>query len=186
MLEINASNLKNDINELNRLINEYEEIQLNLFNQLKDSCINWQDGNSIVFDNKIHLEKQETLLVLQNLKSKKNIYDFIYTKYCEFGKNLSCNLNNKSKLLLAIANCESQFDNIISEFKKIDHSFYYFEYQNIMNNKNKIVESRNKLIDFKNNITKIFIRIQNIEQQINNKINKLEEIKINNFDFYLN
>ena len=128
MLEINTSDLKCDINNLNSLIDEYEEIQLNLFNQLKDSCINWQDGNSLKFDNNIYLERKEAELILQTLKDKRDVFNFIYSKYSEIGKKISCNLNNKNKLLQAINNCESRFNSIINEFRKIDNSFYYQEY----------------------------------------------------------
>ena len=53
MIEVNVIDLKKEIDEITKYINEYEEIQLNLFNQLKESTINWQDGYSKQFESKI-------------------------------------------------------------------------------------------------------------------------------------
>ena len=101
-MKINNINLKNDINLLNKLIAEYEEVKLNLFNELKDSCINWQDGNSVDFENKIYLEKVESDNILRTLTDKRDILNFIYDKYSDLGKKIKCDLNNRSALLRSI------------------------------------------------------------------------------------
>lgn len=183
MLEINSANLKNDIDVLNKLISEYEEIQLNLFNELKDSCINWQDGNSIEFENKIYLEKVEADNILRTLNDKKEVLNFIYDKYSDLGKKIKCNLNNRSTLLHSIENCQSQTNSIINEFYKIDNSFYYWEQQNISKQRDKIIKVKNELSEVKNSITKMFDKIEEIEKEIKEKIKGLEEIKINSFDY---
>lgn len=182
MLEINTVNLKNDIDTLNKLISEYEEIQLNMFNELKDSCINWQDGNSIEFEKEIYLEKVEADNILNMLNDKKNILDFIYDKYSDLGKKIKCNLNNKSSLLHSIETCQSQTQNIINEFWKIDNSFYYTEQQKISKQVDKINEVKNGLAEVKSSIAKMFDKIEEIEKEIKEEITKLEEIKINSFD----
>lgn len=185
MLEVNNLELKNKIDALNTLISEYEEIQLNIFNQLKDVCINWQDGNSIEFDNKIYLEKEESDLILQALNDKRDILNFIYNKYSDIGKKIKCNLNNKNTLIHSINNCQSQINNILNEFNKIDNSFYYSEYQSIINQKNKIISVKNKMSEVKNSVTKNYDRIEEIENDVKEKINNLLEIKINDFDYTL-
>lgn len=185
MIEVNITELKNNINNLNGLIDEYEEIQLNLFNQLKDSCINWQDGNSIAFDEKMYLEKQESNLLLQNLRNQKKIYNLIYDKYSELGNKIRCNLNNKTTLLKVIDNCYNQASQIINEFNLIDRSFYYYEQYSISNQREKIVDTRNKLSEIKTTTYEIYDKIEQIEEEINAKIKELETIKINSFDFNL-
>lgn len=186
MIEVNSIDLKINIGKLNLLIDEYENIQLNLFNQLKDSCINWQDGNSINFDNNIYLENQESKLFLQNLTNKKGTLNFIYDKYSEIGKKITCNLNSRDTLINTINNCYDQTVNIINEFNKVDKSFYYSEQYSIARQKEKIVDIKNELSELKNSIVKIYDKIKIIEEEINNKIKTLEIIKINSFDFNFN
>ena len=185
MLEINSVNLKNDIDVLNKLISEYEEIQLNLFNELKDSCINWQDGNSIEFENKIYLEKVEADNVLRILNEKKEVLNFIYDKYSDLGKKIKCDLNNRSTLLNFVETCQNQTNSIINEFYKIDNSFYYREQQKISKQRNKIIKVKTELLEIKNSITKMFDKIDAIEKEVKEKIKELEEIKINSFDYNL-
>ena len=182
-MKINNINLKNDINLLNKLIAEYEEVKLNLFDELKDSCINWQDGNSVDFENKIYLEKVESDNILRTLTDKRDILNFIYDKYSDLGKKIKCDLNNRSALLRSIESCQSQANSIINEFYKIDNSFYYWEQQSISNQKNKILKVKNDLSEVKNSITKMFDKIEKIEKEIKVKIKKIDEIKINNFDY---
>lgn len=185
MLEINVVNLKKYLDILNNLINEYEEIQLNLFNELKDSCINWQDENSLEFDNNIYLEKQEANYILQSLIDKKEILNFIYEKYSNLGKKIQCNLRNKNALIYSIDNCQNQINSIINEFYRIDNSFYYYERYKIYNQKNEMFKIRNKLVEIRNSVNKTFNRIEEIEKEISEKINQLDEIRINNFDYNL-
>lgn len=185
MIEINSVELKNEIEILNNLINNYEEIQLNLFNQLKDATINWQDGNSVEFENKIYLEKQEADLILQSLNDKKDILSFIYDKYSDLGKKVRCNLNNRTTVIHSLDNCYNQANSLINEFNKIDRSFYYSELNKIDNVKQKVVNAKNKLDTTRTAVSKIYNQIEEIEKEIKNKISELEEIKINSFEFNL-
>lgn len=185
MLEVNNTNLKIEIAVLTKLINQYEEIKLNMFNQLKDACINWQDGNSLEFENQIYLENQEVDLILDSLNDKKEVLDFIYTQYSELGKTIKCNLNNRNTLVNLISNCQSQVNSILNDFNNLDRSFYYIEQEAIANQKNKILDTQTKLIEINNSITKNYNKIEEIENAIQEKINKLEKIKINDFDFNL-
>lgn len=185
MLEVNNINLRKEIEQLSTLINEYEEIQLNMFNQLKDSSINWQDGNSIEFENKIYLEKQESNSLLQCLKDKKEILEFIFDKYSEMGKKIKCNLNNKSTVINSILNCQSQINNILNDFNKIDTSFYYSEKNLILKQKQNLLNVKKELLAVKKSIEKNYQKIEEIEKEIKSKINTLVDIKINDFDYNL-
>lgn len=185
MIDINSVELKNEIENLKSIISSYEETQLNLFNQLKDATINWRDGNSIEFENKIYLEKQEADLILQSLNDRKDILNFIYDKYSELGKKIRCNLNNKTTVVHALDNCYNQANSLVNEFSKIDRSFYYSELNKIDVIKQKVVSTKNKLDATRTTISKIYSQIEEIEKEIKNKINELEEVKINSFEFNL-
>lgn len=184
MIDVNVGNLKENIDKLQSIIDEYENTQLNIFNQLKESTINWQDGNSIKFENSIYLEKKESNLFLQSLQNKKDIYDYIFKKYGEIGNKIECYLNNKNSLLNVIDICYNETVNILTEFDKINTDFYYKEQDAIFLQKQKIKEVREELKTIKSLTSQLFVKIENIEKSIKDKIVTLNEIKINTFDFY--
>ena len=180
MLDINILDLNLEAKKLNALIEEYENIQLNIFNQLKDSCVNWQDGNSLLFNDKIYQEKQESELFLLNLKKRKELYDFIYSNYIEIGKKIKCNLANQNSVLFFIDNCCEQIDSILYEYSKLDYGI------NIADVQKQIIELNNikkGLLDIKNNIKKMCEKIRKIENEILLKIQNIEDVFINEFDF---
>ena len=185
MLEFDIASLKNDINKLNALIDEYEEIQLNLFNELKNSCLNWQDGNSIEFENKIYLEKVESSSIFRALTDKKEVLNFIYDKYSDLGKKIKCNLNGKNLLIHCIEDCENQINVIINEFNRVDNSFYYWEQQSITNQKNKIIKVKTELSEVKTTIIKTFSNLEEVEREVRKKMKKFEMLKITDFDYNL-
>ena len=84
-----------------------------------------------------------------------------------------------------VDSCLSQIDNILYEFNLIDGSFYYYEYQSIIRQKNKVLDCRNKLNQVRNNVSSMYTRIEQIEREVNDKIKMLSEVKINSFDYNL-
>jgi predicted RNase H-like nuclease (RuvC/YqgF family) len=184
-MEINTDNLKNKITSLESFINEYEEIELNLFNQLKNSVVNWEDGNSIQFDNAIQQEKQETNDILESLKNKKDLYQLIYEKYSELGKKIKCNLGNKNALLRTVDYCYNYATQVINEFNAVDTSFSYSEKSSIEQQKERIVSLRNQLSEIRSSLSEIYNKIEKIEIEIKGKIRELEELNISSFDFGL-
>ena len=54
IVDIDIKQLGSLAAELNTLIDECEEAELNIFNQIKDSCVNWHDGNSVVFEESLN------------------------------------------------------------------------------------------------------------------------------------
>lgn len=183
MLEVNVLELKNNIVSLNSLIEEFNNIELNLFNRIKESCINWQDNNSIKFDIGIQLEKKEINLFINSLIAKKNVFEIIYNKYSEIGRKIKCNLNNKNSLLNSLDNSISKCQSIIEEFNRIDRSFYYSEQHSISNQKNSIYGVKTSLEEIRTSVSKLYINIESIEMLVNSKIASLENIRINNFDY---
>ena len=177
MIAVDTVNLKNDIDKLNRLISEYEEIQLNLFNELKDSCINWQDGNSLLFDEKIYLEKVEANAILESLSDRKSILVFVYDRYSSLGKKIKCNLDNKSKLINYIQECINDANSITNSLSSIDYNSGL---------ENKMVLVKRKLMEIKKVINQFFDKVEMFEKDINNQINKLEKVIINEFNYKVN
>ncbi len=186
MISINTGTLKNQINSLSSLISSYEEIKLNLFHQLEDSNVNWQDGHAILFGNEIAQEKKETELLFQSLQDKKNVCTFIYDRYSEIGGQVRCELSKKDQILGQVTSCINQTNQILSNFNRIDDSFYYYEYNVIMNQKSKIEYARDLLYEVAETLRNLYTKIERIELEVKNKIDELEQIRMNAFDFHLN
>lgn len=185
IIEVNIEELNKNIMVLSSLINEYEEIKLNLFNQLKDSTLNWHDGNSLNFESKIYVEKQDSDLFLEEIKSKKALFSLVYSKYQEIAKKIRCNLNNKNSLISVLNACYNSATDAINSFNSLERGISCPELNDADNQRNVIIGVRNKLSDIKRETTNLLNKIDNIEKEIHNKINTLEDIKINDFDYYL-
>lgn len=185
MVRFNSENLKNIINNLNKIISQYEENQLNLFNELKESFNNWQDGNSILLEGAVYLDNVESDNIIGLMKEYKDALVFVLEKYGSLGKTVSCNLNSKSSLIKIIEKYEEEITNIINQFYEIDNTFYYEEYQNILNQKEKIEKSKIQLLEFHNEMSQKFNKIEKIENDIKLKIEEIEILKINSLDYQL-
>lgn len=183
MLKINCTEVKSQIDSLTALFQELDEIELNIFNQLKDACINWQDGYSTAFDEKVYLDKEESDLLLQFLLDKKDVLNFLYDKYSDIGKEIKCNLNSRDVLVNLISNCENQLNSILKEFEKIDTS--YSELYSINKQKSKLLTVKSELSEIKGVVIKTYDRIEKIEEEVKMKLDNLSGIKINDFEFYL-
>ena len=184
MVEVNIPDLKNVIDSLKSIINEYEEVELNLFNQLKDSCVNnWQDGNSAEFEDNMYLEKQEADMILESLKNKKDVYDFIHNRYSEIGRKIRINLNGKSRVISTIDRAYNSARNVISLFGSVDTGYRFGG--EILAQKSKIQKVANQLSTLKMEVQTLYSRVEEIENEIRNKINSLDVLKINGFAFRL-
>lgn len=182
-MKVNIIDLTNNRNDLIRIINEYENIHLNLFNELKQVTVNWQDSKSEEFKIQIEREKNESKLFLEEIKEAKEVITYIIDSYKNLANIISCNLNSRNSIASWLGNCESQINTIINKYNNIDNSFYYEELENINFQKQQLTSLKNQIRIIKNNINNTFTRINNIENAIANKINQLSQIKINEFEY---
>ena len=175
MIIVNVSDLRSDVNRMNNLIDEMEEIKLNLFNQLEDSCVNWYDGNSFVFNEKIHLDSKEMDEVISTLKEKREVYDYICFKYGELGNKIKCNLDNEDKLYREIEETIKKTDDVLTVLETIT--------VDVSASINEINEVKEILETFQELIKEVLEKIKEFEREINAKINSLSLVKINELDF---
>lgn len=186
MIKFNSENLKSIINNLNKLIIQYENNQLNLFNELKDSFNNWNDSNSVILEEALYLDKIESDNTIDLMKEYKNKLVFVSEKYNTLGKIISCDLKSKSSIIKKIEKNEEEINNIINEFYQIDNSFYYEEYQKILNQKQKIENSKIQLLELHNEIKSKYENIEKIETSIKIEFETLEPLRINDLDYQIN
>ena len=179
MIEVNVTGLKSDIKAISDLIEEQEETKLNLFNELKDSCnVNWNDRNSYLFDKEIQLDSVETEKIINNLKQKRDLYDFIYQKYSELGNYVKCNLNNESILAQSMESSTTELEGIVGELSSslVDLTFLQRD----------ILSAINSLEVFKIKVGSALQNIKGYEAAISAKINAIEIVKINEPNFNIN
>jgi len=175
MIEVNVSNLRSDISVLNGMLDELEEIKLNLFNELKDSCINWYDGNSLIFDGKMQLDSREADEIITTLKDKRAVYDFVCLKYSEIGNHIKCNLEHEESLIAGIDSCINVCDSIKGSLSSgiID-----------LSPARKDVEHAVEILTgFKAAIKEVLTKIRDFERSISTKISALELVNIEELDF---
>lgn len=180
-MEINTSELKKHVTDLESLLKDYDEIKLNLFNQLKNSVMNWQDGNSLLFDNAMYIEKQEAENFYESLNQKKELFQTIYEKYCDIGKKIECKLGNKNALIRTVDYCISYANNAISELGSVDSSVV-----SVSGFKSSIEGVKRDLEDVKQKLVSMFDRIEQAEVEIKSKVRELEENHIPDFIFSFN
>ncbi len=184
MLEVNVTNLKNELVKMETIIHEYEEIELNLFHQLNDSCVNWQDGNSQIFSDKIDIEQRETNELLDLLKNEQETYQFIVDKYQTIGKKIECQLAHKQSILSAVEECKSGANSVISSFDGVDSGISGSIYSAIMDQKRKVQSVLEQLSSFASAVTNMYAKIEQIEREIGAKMRMLKEINIQEFTFH--
>ncbi len=183
MIEIDTTKLKNELVRMETLLDEYEDIELNLFNQLNTALIDWQDGNSRTFERQVDLDRKETDLYMRSMRSKKEIFDYVYDKYRELGHRITIDLNGKTSVLGAIDACYDTVIDLERRLNQLDSSFDRTISEYAYTSKNKMRSIKANLSEMRTAVKKIYARVEDIEESVENRIKKLEEIKINDFDF---
>ncbi len=186
-MEINIEKLKNEIEQYNKIIDNYENLYLNLYNELSNCTFYWQDEKSISFFDSIAKEKLEIKNAINELNGLCSIYDYIIKKYNIIGNKISFDLNKKDKIISKINNFIDKTHTIYNKYNSINLSHYPSEARYLYIQMNKLKEVENDLIKLKNTINNIFISIEEIEKEVNLKIETLsvKTIKENAVKLYI-
>ena len=186
VVDVDIKSLGGFVDELNKLIDDYDELQLNLFNQLKISCSDWHDGNSVVFEEKIEAEKKQTASFLNALKKHKDVFEYAYKEYKALGNKIRINMDKKAAIIAAIDDAIAKTNNVLYEFYNVNRSWYYYEL-NLINGQQRELESvKNNLNYMKGQINVLYKKVASIESNVSSRIAKLETIKVSKFDFAFN
>lgn len=187
-MKVNVSNIKLEVNKLNKLIDEYEHNYLNLYNEVGKVSSYWQDGNSINFFNEVDKYKLMVKTNLDEVKELYNVYQYLIEKYTEFGEKISFDIEKQSSTLRAFDSYMNQINNIINSYKKLDLSFCsYYERETLMQQMSDLKKYNNLLFQIKENFNNTLEKIKEIEKTVNSKISKLsiEFITENDFSEYI-
>ena len=186
VVDVNLEQIGNYIGQLNKLIDEFEEAELNVFNQLKDSCVNWSDANSLVFSEQISDEKKSTNLFLIALQDNVKLFDYICDEYRSIGTKIRFNLAKKDSIISAIDDSIMKATSAISALNSINSSFNYSALGSIQSQRSAIESAKRTLQNMREKVTTLYNRIKNIEDNVASRIMKIEEIKMTNFRYDFN
>ena len=182
VLKIDVIKFENEVIKYNELIKKYESVTVNLFHILKNTSSYWRDDRTNIFFDELQSEKRNIDLVIDSLKELGELYKFMLQKYKDLGNKITYNpelkkeIDNKfSKLTIEITDILKKYNNL-----NIDSSFS--EKDLIANEKNNIIKAKEKIEDIKEKVKDTFQQLDNIDNEINQKIKNMDVKKINEND----
>ena len=177
MINVDIIELKTKLDNLEKLISDYDNIEMNLFNHLKNSFISWEDTNSLRFQNAILSDKKENIEFKKNLRESITIFKKIYKYYISIGKKININLNDKSNIM-------NLLENILSKTKNIERKINQINASEVSEIRYKIKRVNDNINMLKDSYRSLYQKLENIEFTIKNNINKLETVKINDLEVF--
>lgn len=181
-MKINVSNLKVEIKKLNKLIDEYEDTCLNLYNELASNQVYWNDDISKKFNENIILEKIEVKETINELRNIKNIYEELVSKYEKIGNKLEIIPKSKDTILSKLDNYLDKLNQIIELYNEMNINKKTKEILTINKHINKLKKMEIEVSSIREKIKEKYELIEEIENSINIKISKIKLEYINEID----
>lgn len=172
-MDINIEKLKGDLRELSTLIEDYESIYYNLYNELSNCSIFWNDNNSIIFFDNVSTEKLAVNETITEFKQIMEIYNYLLNKYSEFGRKIKIDTTKKNDILRNFDNYIDHIKDILNSFNNLSFRFDRTISDNIYRDINKLNDIINILYSLKNKIKKHFNAFEEIEREVTLKISKI-------------
>lgn len=171
-MEIKVSRIKEELSELNTLIEDYELSYLNLYNIVNDMTNYWQDGYSERFFKDVEIKKINVSNTIEEIKNIKDVYKYLVSKYESIGNTIKFDLNYKNSVITYLDTCIEQCKNIISSYGSLDISFCG-EAGSIRNEISLVKVNKERLENYKEKLKKIINYIEESEKEIASKISSI-------------
>ena len=186
-MNINVSEIYNEITNLTALLDEYEKNYINLYKNYFDSAYYWKDQNSINFFNHLEMEKPKVKNTCDELNELKNIYEYIYDSYSKIGNKIYYNQEKKSELAKNLQISLDIINDIIAYYNNLNLELNSKEYILVSNELYKAQDLKNEFENMYNDLVHLMDNIDNIEAKTNEKISKinLEIIKESDINEFL-
>lgn len=165
---INVKNLKESVNSLKTIVDNYQENSINLNNNLLESKNHWFGDKSSSFFNKINDDNSNVKGNILELNELLNIYDQIIFQYSNIGCDINFDLEKRDSVNNTINNYFNYIDSIINLYDSIPSKFIYL----IQNQRKYFVDLKKYLFDIKNQFNLILDNIKNIEDNLSSKLLK--------------
>lgn len=181
-MKVNVSNLKVEIKKLNKLIDEYEDIYLNLYNELLSNQVYWDDDVSKKFNESIGLEKIQVSTTINELTNIKSIYEELVSKYEKIGNKLEFVPKSKDIILSKLDNYLDKLYKTLEIYNELDFNKKSKEILIISKHISKLEKMAVEVSSLRKKIKEKYELVQEIENNINLKISKIRLEYINEID----
>lgn len=173
-MKIDLKKIQLEIDNLDKTINRYEENLLNLYNQLLLTSIYWKDKNSLKFNENISQEKKEANIKLLELKSVKNTFKYLISKYENIGQKIEFDLTNREKINKFFDDYILQLEKILDQYNGIDMIYFENLSEVLTNQMLSIKKIKGNMQVIKDNVNKIFDKLEDTEIQVAQRLNKIK------------
>lgn len=171
-MQVNVSSLKNELDKLNSNLDNYNDIYLNLYNELKNSHVNANSYKTTLFYDSVNNEKLLTQIFYDELVSLKKIYDYIYNNYKEIGKVIKFDLDKQSEIFNKLSQIKIKLDNLNRKNSSVQVSTCPKISNLISGNMNNIYSIKKNIITLEKEYKIIFKKIEYTERTIENTVNR--------------
>ena len=171
---VDVDNLRFLLDQLEILISDYQNNYINLYNEIQDSEMFWQDAHSNVFFRKKTIEKSRIDITYDELESTKDIYKNIINMYGNIGDYIEFDLVNRQHLLAKFNTYINKLNRIYNLYCDLDYSFANPSIQSSIEVQKEIVrESLDDATVLREKIKTLMEEISENERKIKRMISKL-------------
>lgn len=172
-MRINTLNIKDNITELNALIDSYKDLYLNMYKEFSNCSTYWTDPNAVAYFKQIELEKRKVNTAYVNLTSLRNLYQFIVDSYSSIGKIIECDLNYKESVIKSLENYNEKLSNIIKLYDSLNLNGFDDIASSIEAEREKLSSNYTASTTYLNKLKKVYSKIEQLELEIGARIAKL-------------
>lgn len=173
-MQVRVSDVKAEIELFNRLLLDYEQNYLNLYNEINKASFYWQDNKSFAFFEEMQHDKNKIIQSYHELENYKNIYVFLYEKYQKLGNSIVFDLSYEEKILQDILKLNDLNEKIYQEYQELDLSFCPLEADLLRAQMQRVRAIRTFLSELKKEVKETYQTIKNIENEVARKMHALE------------
>lgn len=174
MVRIDISRLKTELIKLNQLLEEIEENSLHFYNTLSSVSFFWKDHYSTLFNETINHEKIDIQNTILEMKSLKQVYEYLIEQYQEIGKKIKVDFEMKMEVLLKIEKHIDLLTEIIHSYENLDLSFCYSERSYLLKEKQALKQTKEKVQNLKIAVKEMFKKMEEIEKHVSVKLNRFD------------
>ena len=176
MYKVDVIKLKNKLDELNKLLEIYQENFLNMYHQFEISNEDelWLDPHAkSFFDDKL-IEKTSIEDSYTELNEVYNLIDEIVSKYSNIGGVVEYDLTNRNQLLSKFNVYKNKLNRLLSIYNNLDYSFASYDIISSIDNQMSSLKEQIYLCDLlRERITKIIDNIKTYESDISKLIKRI-------------
>lgn len=187
MLTIDIENLKEYSEELNYLVDKYEENVMSIAQELTNAELNWHDDNSSSFFLDISKQKSKLQEYIGNLQKNVSYYDKIIEQLRKIDssiKKIVINQKYKDSILSSYSGLISILTTMQNKYNNLYYSFCTYYESNVIKSESKKINTHlNDIIQSKNKVESIFNKLNTLEKEIITIKNKITMNKIDTFEF---